>query len=231
MILAITILLGILPGLVWLIFYVVQDPIPEPKRAIFKTVVFGAAFAFFTLAAQLLLRGALDIWGATQTTFVSLFVFALIEEVFKFAACYTAIANDPAFDEPVDAMVYMVAASVGFATVENFGVLSGQHGAGPFFQSIFATSAIRFIGATLLHTLASALVGFYWGLGIQKGKPRPYSLWGLGVATCLHAFFNFLIITYGDEHGSIVFPVLFVIIAGFFILHDFEQLAEDKVNF
>ena len=46
-------------------------------------------------------------------------VIAVIEEVLKFYTGYLFIRKKPDFDEPVDAMIYLIAVGLGFATVEN----------------------------------------------------------------------------------------------------------------
>ena len=51
---------------------------------------------------------------------------ALVEEVVKFMAIRFMILNDPEFDEPVDAMIYMITASLGFAAIENILFISFQ---------------------------------------------------------------------------------------------------------
>lgn len=220
----VSIALSLLPGFAWLFFYLTEDPRPEPKRLLFKTFVFGAAFAFFTLAVQIILREML--LGYNLSRFAMISILALSEEIFKFAAAYASIRNEGDFDEPVDAMIYMVVASLGFATVENLGAIGGQPLTGIFFDEIFQTTTLRFLGATLLHTLSSAIIGYYWAISLTKPKGKPLVVAGFLLATALHAFFNYLILTI----GSLVFPAIFVVSAGFFVLYDFEKLGQAKVN-
>ena len=82
------------------------------------------------------------------------------------------------------------------------------------------TVSLRFVGATLLHTLTSGIVGYYWALGIVRGKVARYLAIGLPLAAILHATFNYLILTYGNA----VYSVIFLIVVGFFVLNDFEKL-------
>ena len=126
------------------------------------------------------------------------------------------------FDEPIDAMVYMIIAGLGFAAVENIAsVAKGiiPFGGGPNGVEI---ASLRFVGATLLHSLASALVGYYWGLAMRdKAKLGWLIAEGIGVATLLHAIFNSLIIKYGPETFV---ATLLLVAAAFFVLNDFEKL-------
>ncbi|MBI4094348.1 MAG: hypothetical protein HY436_00915, partial [Candidatus Liptonbacteria bacterium] len=82
-----------------------------------------------------------------------------------------------------------------------------------------------FIGATLLHALASAIVGYYWAVSIRDFGMRKPLLTGLALATALHAAFNLLIIHF----GTMAYPVLLLVIAGFFIVNDFEKLRRRAV--
>jgi RsiW-degrading membrane proteinase PrsW (M82 family) len=218
--------LSFVPGFVWLLFYLREEDRPEPARPLVRTFIYGCAFAFFTLAIQL---GLKNVFGYYSIDFLSLFsviVLALTEELFKFAAAYLSVHNDPAFIEPIDAMIYMAVAALGFATIENLGAIGAEPFTSSLVQGIFQTTTLRFVGATLLHTLASSLIGYYWAVSIlRQGKVR-FLLFGFILAVALHAAFNYLIISY----GSLVYSIVFVVAAGFFVLHDFELLGEKKVN-
>ena len=52
-------------------------------------------------------------------SFVFLGVLAYIEEAVKYLAAKTSALRSKAFDEPVDAMVYLVVAALGFAAPQN----------------------------------------------------------------------------------------------------------------
>mgnify|MGYP001585043458 FL=1 len=83
---------------------------------------------------------------------------------------------------------------------------------------------LRFVGATLLHTLASGFVGYEWGRAIvKKEKPAPYLALGVIGATLLHTIFNYLII----KSGPVTLPLIFLIFLAPFILQDFEKLKHE----
>jgi RsiW-degrading membrane proteinase PrsW (M82 family) len=220
MILAIQVMLGFLPSFTWLLFYVQEGIHPEPKRLIALTFVTGAAFAFIALALQYGLKGILDALNIAQMSVLWLFLFAGIEEVLKFAAAYAAVHKSPDFEHPVDAMLYIIVAALGFAAVENIGVLVGGNPGTAIFANIFHLVTFRFIGATLLHTLASGLAGYYWALSIRNFGAKRFIFWGLLGATVLHAAFNYAILHYNEMGLS----VALLMIAGFYVLADFEKL-------
>jgi protease PrsW len=227
------ILFGLLPGVAWLFFYLKEDEHPEPKRLIALTFVFGMVSAFAALIAEQILNGTLDKSVRDLTAPLVnlqvgyLFALALIEETVKFGAAYFAVHKSASFDEPIDAMIYMVAAALGFATIENLGAAGDSVSSGQtaLLASLLTTTSLRFVGATLLHSLTSGVVGYHWANGIRKLRPAKYILAGLIVATLLHALFNYLVISY----GNLIYIVVFLVTIGFFVLNDFEKLKLRQV--
>ncbi|MEK7607993.1 MAG: PrsW family glutamic-type intramembrane protease [Patescibacteria group bacterium] len=217
------IFLGLLPGFAWLVFYLSEDRHPEPRKAIALTFINGAGFAFFALAAQVILDQIFKSQNIEHFGLVAILVFAFIEEVLKFLAAYAAIHKNPAFDEPIDAMIYSVVAALGFATVENIGIVAGSNaGASPFLAGILYVITFRFVGATLLHTLTSSIIGYQWAKGIRVFRQKPYVFWGIILATVIHAVFNLIILNFGETG----FPVIFLVIVAIFVLRDFERLKQ-----
>ncbi len=211
-------LLGLLPSFAWLVFYLKEDPHPEPKRLIFETFLAGAISTFIVLGVQMTFNGWATDRGIVQYSIISFFVLSAIEEIFKFGAARLVIDKHPYdFDEPVDAMIYMIVAALGFAAVENIAAASKST------EILFETTTLRFIGATLLHTLSSGLLGYYWAREIITRK--KYLLYiGFIMATTLHTGFNYLILNY----EPVVVPTTFLIVAALFILYDFEKLKHVK---
>jgi RsiW-degrading membrane proteinase PrsW (M82 family) len=224
--LVIALVAGLLPGFAWLVFYMGESPRPEPKRLIAFTFIVGMAFGFFTVAIENIFSNWASGIGIQELSLLSLFGLAIIEEVMKFTAAYFAINRNPEFTEPVDAMIYMIVAALGFATLENIGAISGITPSAAFIPAVLETVSLRFVGATLLHTLTSGIVGYYWALGIVRGKVARYLAIGLPVAAILHAAFNYLILTYGDA----IYSVIFLMVVGFFVLNDFEQLKTKPID-
>lgn len=229
--LVIALVAGLLPGFAWLVFYLGESPRPEPKRLIAFTFIVGMAFGFFTVAIENLFTqwttGNIPLQLLHFLPLIgSLLGLAAIEELMKFAAAHFAINRSPEFREPVDAMIYMIVAALGFATLENIGAIAGLSPQGALLPAVIETVSLRFVGATLLHTLTSGVVGYYWALGLVRGKTGRYLAVGLPLAAVLHATFNYLILTYGDA----VYSVVFLIVIGFFVLNDFEQLKAKPID-
>jgi RsiW-degrading membrane proteinase PrsW (M82 family) len=218
------IVLGLLPGFAWLVFYLTDDPHPEPKRLIVFTFLAGIAFGFFAVVAEKLLSGAFDGWGVAELSVASLVCLALIEEFTKFAAAHFSISRTPEMSDPVDPMLYCIVAALGFATLENIGTLANGFTAGGDTLTALQTLLFRFVGATLLHSLTSGIVGYNWSLGIAKRRVTYFLVRGLVLATVAHAAFNELILT----ASNVGWAVLFLLVVGFFVLSDFEKLKAEE---
>ncbi len=117
------------------------------------------------------------------------------EEVFKFGAAYLAALRWGVFDEPLDAVIYLVTAALGFAALENVLFIITPLESGNWLQTII-TGDLRFVGATLLHTLCSATIGLAIAFTFYKSAfvRKMAALGGVILATALHAAFNLSII-------------------------------------
>ncbi len=224
------ILLGILPGLIWIFFYLQEDPHPEPKRLILITFIVGGLMALPVLILQILAQDALSFFNIERNGIIMIAVLALIEEIFKFAAAFWITNKNSNFDEPIDAMIYIITAALGFATVENILIMGNIFsGASAFslaasLNTAFNAIALRFIGATLLHALASGMLGYYWAVGIIRKSLLKYLGCGLMLAVLIHSVFNYLIIKF--QSVNFLIPSLFLILGAIFVLVDFEKLRK-----
>jgi len=221
--LLIAVLGGILPALLWLVFWLMEDRCdPEPKRYIFFCFVAGMVAVPLVLPLE---RGLVAYLQGPQL----LLAWAAIEELFKFGAAYLAALRFRVFDEPLDGVIYLVTAALGFSALENVFFLVTPVADGDLLRSI-VTGNLRFIGATLLHTLASATIGIMLALSFYKsaGVRRLAALGGVILATALHTLFNFFILESGSGSTFLVFLVIWLgIVALLFTIEQVKQPARD----
>jgi RsiW-degrading membrane proteinase PrsW (M82 family) len=94
----------------------------------------------------------------------------------------------------------MVTVALGFAAAENALFLLSPLGGETVVQT-FITGNLRFIGATLLHVLSSAVIGVALGLSFYKSKSikRHNVFIGVILACLLHSAFNFFILNTAEE--------------------------------
>ena len=207
--------LTFLPAILWLVFFLKEDRHPEPKKLIFPSFCAGALASIPAIIFQF---GFQKLVGNPLHSFViAILGLALIEEIFKFSAAYVSVRKEPAFNEPVDAMIYSIVAALGFATIENLFIMGDKMQYLTLNSLIISVSTLgfRFIGATLLHTLASAFAGYYWA-------KRKIFL-GLTIATLSHFVFNYLV--YRFENMSLLYPSIFLVFLAIFIFKDFSKLT------
>lgn len=211
----ITIPLAVLPSVVWLLWYLRKDRHPEPKRMIVRVFIWGMLIAFPAILVENAGIGILNALALplVLTNFLVYFVVvAITEEVLKFLVVhFRVLQRTHQLDEPVDAMIYMIAAALGFAAIENIFLLT------PLFEKDFvATLHIafsRFVGATLLHALASGIIGYYLALRIFKAQKKfPPLIHGFVLAILLHGFYNILVIQ-TEEQVYFVLPVALLVIS------------------
>ena len=128
------------------------------------------------------------------------------------------------FDEPIDAMIYMITAALGFAMVENIAVALSTSN----IQEAISAMTLRFVGATLLHVLTSGIIGYYWAKSlILKNQFLVIGRWpliikGLILASLLHMIFNYLILV--SKEQILIYPTIFLIIIALFLFWDFEKI-------
>ena len=221
----VVLVLAFIPSILWLVFFLKEDIHPEPRKLLVFTFCAGALISVPVLVIQVVFQKFVA--QPLNASILLIFGLALIEEVFKFLSAYWSVNEEPAFDEPVDAMIYAIVAALGFATVENLFIMGDKM----YYLSLssllmsVSTLGFRFIGATLLHGLSSAFVGYYWALGRKVGKAKKYIALGLGIAVVIHFIFNYLV--YQFENASMLYPSIFLVFAAIFIFKDFSKLKSE----
>ncbi len=162
-------------------------------------------------------------------SFSLLMAWALLEEGFKFIAAYLGGLRFAAFDEPLDGVIYLVTAALGFSALENALFLYSPLMQGEVLRTI-VTGDLRFIGATLLHTLASATIGISIALSYYKPAAvrRMAAIGGVILAVALHTLFNFFILGQGGNATFWVFLCIwFGIIAALLMVERVKQPRAD----
>lgn len=187
---AYALLAGILPAVLWLLFWLREDNLhPEPRSLLFGSFIAGM---IVVLVAVVFEKYIAEIVANEQYRYIA---WAAIEEVTKFIAVAVIALRSKNMDEPVDAMIYCITVALGFAALENALFILSPLDSGDITRTII-TGNMRFIGATLVHTVSSAMIGFMIGLSFYKNSfLRAMSVvFGVILAIVLHASFNLSII-------------------------------------
>ena len=227
---------GFLAAFVWLWFWLKEDEHPEPRRLLVIAFLSGmlaipaalfAELAWCALATSIELVPGCSV--APSASFDGLLSFlplvagyALIEEYAKYFFVHFFIFWRRDYDEPADAMIYLMTAALGFAAVENALYLVGPFNNAAFHG--FTSTNLRFLGPTLLHALSSGFLGYFIAKAFFRNwlSKELELLVGLFFATTLHLAFNFLILM---TQGKSIEPALVLLaVAGSIILFSFERI-------
>jgi RsiW-degrading membrane proteinase PrsW (M82 family) len=240
------IILGLLPSFIWLTFYLRKDKHPEPNSMVLKIFVWGMLLAPLAIVLELLLIWLLNpnldfsslLSQTTKDSFLRIILAAtlipaLVEEYLKYSVVKFKVLKNSAFDEPVDAMLYCIIAGLGFAAVENLLILFKN----PFFSlgETLATIGLRFLGATLVHALASGIVGYWLARGLLHLKQRKkLILVGLTIAIIFHSCYNyFTVILFNQvspyqKIASLLMIIFLLMAAAFLVSYYFRKLKKQQ---
>lgn len=217
---------GVLPALLWLWFWLKEDSVhPEPRGLIVVTFFAGAVAVMLTLPLQ---QGISYYFQENAT--VLFILLALVEETLKFLAAYLVALRNRAFDEPIDAVIYMVTVALGFSALENAIFLFNSIATGNAIDGVI-TGNLRFVGASVLHVLASSVVGLGLAFSFYKSKIIRFRMLILSIftAAALHALFNLSIINDGGRNMLVTFLVLWFLVVGLLLF--FEKIKRlTKIN-
>lgn len=220
---AVAFLSGLVPALFWVWFWLREDSNkPEPYFLIAISFIAGMAVVPIALPLQ---KIALDLYSGDNV----MLVWVIIEELLKYTAALALIFWNREVDEPIDMVIYMIVIALGFAALENALFIFNPLVMGEYLSSIL-TGGFRFLGATLLHVLASGTVGVFLALAYYRSKLTQVlaGTLGLFIAIVLHALFNFFIMDASGETILAVFLFVWMGIILLFLL--FEKIKILELN-
>ena len=198
---------GGIPAIFWLWFWLRQedDENKEPRGLIALSFIFGIFLVIFAIWLE---RYSINF--ITDKTY-QVIIWATIEEGLKFIGALIIILSCGCVEEPIDYPMYFIAVALGFAAFENILYLLQPINTNGTLVGMF-TGNLRFLGSTLLHLIASSMIGSAMGLSFYIRQYRiPYTFIGLIFAIVLHSAFNFFIMKGSGENLLAVFGFLWVI--------------------
>lgn len=213
---------GFLPALAWLYFLLKEeDRCPQPRWAVLLAFVAGMVAVPLVMPLQQFSCKELaeSAYLACEGGYTSLLgikvivAWSIIEETVKYlVAAVFVLWLRKAVRNALDIVATMLTVSLGFAALENALFLIHPFSQGYLLEAI-GLGNLRFIGSTLLHVVASSVLGFALAFSYRASPPvrALTASIGLILAIALHALFNFFIIV-GD--GSYVILALFTVWTG-----------------
>ena len=211
-----TLLITILPSLAILFYFIYSDKFKEPRKIIIITFLLGV---FITIPAGYLNHYVMESFENNSKVNNALiggfFAGGLVEESLKFLVFYFYVLKEKAFNEPMDAIVYGVVVSLGFATLENYDYvfrIAEEYEMSPLDMAIG-----RAYTAVPMHALCGVIMGFYFGMYAFVSGGKNLSL-ALIVPYIFHGTYNFLC----------AFPPYYIFVI--FILLVFSYLLHKNVK-
>jgi len=210
---------AILPVLI--IFYYVykRDKFPEPPRIVLVTFLLGIGTTFPLEILIIAVEGfaeSLNLGIESSNFFMSFIRAAFLEELMKFFVIIFYCLHLDHFDEPMDALVYGVAASLGFAVIENWEYVLGASKDGIEYAKDVAL--IRSFTAVPLHALAGVFMGFFLMDAIfQKHNRKFYLFLSLFFPVCLHGLYDLILFSEGISDYYIYILLVVFLIRAYFI--------------
>ena len=215
-----TLLITIVPSILILLYFFLSDKFKEPKGSI--------ALVFFLGICICLPAGYINFF--MENNFKDIFSERLLfsflgpawcEELLKFIILYYVVLKRSEFNEPMDGIVYGVAVSLGFATLENYEyvfIYAEKWEIEPYTMAI-----LRSYSAVPMHGLLGCVMGFYFGMYSFTAN-KKYLILCLLIPFIIHGLYNFLSYPYH-------FMILGVLTIYTVILHsNLKKLQDSKRN-
>ncbi|MBO4863480.1 MAG: PrsW family intramembrane metalloprotease [Eubacterium sp.] len=206
------VLIAVIPAIALMIFIYFQDKHEkEPISLLLKIFFLGVLSVIPTIIGELLVGKMVDItFGGTYLIYHAMTAFfgvGIIEEGFKFLAAYLCTWRNKKFNYKFDGIVYCLFGSMGFAATENIMYLFRANAG-----FVLRTGISRGLLAIPAHAMCAIFMGYYYGnakylksYGDRAGC-RANLIRGFVIASSLHAFYDFCIMT-----QSVIFSIIFVV--------------------
>ena len=223
---------AILPAAIILYYVYKRDKFPEPPRVVLVTLFLGFGITFPLMLLIPFAEGILENldWDIESNNFYMSFIRAsFLEETMKFLILVYYCLHLDEFDEPMDALVYGVAASLGFAVFENWEYVMGAAG-----ESIGYAKDVAFaraFSAVPMHALAGVFMGFFLMDAVFEKANRKLNLFlALFFPVCLDGLYDLILFSNNISNWWIYILVGVFLVRGFFIFRKQRNLQSQKIR-
>ncbi|MBY0110645.1 PrsW family intramembrane metalloprotease [Patescibacteria group bacterium] len=192
---------GVLPALVWLDFLLQEDRrCPEPRWLV------AVAFIVGMVCVPLVIPLEHIAYERLPEGLPTIIAWSMIEETMKYLLAAIFVLSHAAARQSTHIVTSMITVALGFAAAENAFFLIDPISQGQFIDGL-VTGNLRFVGATLLHVVASSAIGFALAFSLNSSRRvrMAAASFGLILAIALHALFNYFIIQEDGSHTLLAF--------------------------
>jgi protease PrsW len=177
---------GLAPGVALLSFFYLKDKYePEPIRLVFRLFLIGALLVFPIMVLQY----AFQLEYSLSPLIDAFIISGLSEEFFKWFVVYYTVFKHAEFNEHYDGVVYAVAASLGFATLENILYI---------FANGIDTAFVRAVLPVPSHALFGVIMGYYFGKSKMNNNKKLLVV-SLIIPAILHGIYNYILMSSMNE--------------------------------
>lgn len=194
---------AVAPGLALLTFFYLKDKYDqEPLLIVLKVFLLGLLIVFPIMIIQ---RGL--VLGLDGGPYVDAFLISSgVEECLKWFVLYHMIYNHTEFDEPYDGILYAVAISLGFATLENVMYAWYSHAS---IGSMFMRALLPVSG----HAMFGVIMGYHMGRAKFSGgvKTKGILIMSLLLPWLWHGIYDFILTTMTNTWIWFIVPLMAVL--------------------
>lgn len=216
---------GMVPTFLWLWFWLTEeDDHKEPLGIVILTFLGGAIGVLLLLPIKPVIQ-SLSLEPKTITI-----VYAFLEELIKYLLVVLIAFKSGAITRATDYTIFLVTGALGFSALENTLYLIKPIAANTDLGLILITGNMRFLGATVLHSISVAIIGVLIGLAYagRSSLRALYTMIGLALATGLHTVFNYFIMQ--DTRQSTIIAISGVWIVAVIVILLFDRLRSFEAN-
>jgi RsiW-degrading membrane proteinase PrsW (M82 family) len=190
---------GMVPTFLWLWFWWSEESDGDAKPFLLILSYLGGLLGIFIILPMKPFFEALTV--SPQAIGI---MYATLEEVVKIVIVALIAFHHKTINDASDYTIYLVTGALGFSALENTLYLIDPIVSKVDLGTIIITGNLRFFGATVLHTISTALAGIIIGLAFHYSFLTKvlFGIIGIIAASGLHAVFNYFIMQ-GSRQGTV----------------------------
>ena len=213
------------PAILIVVYFFLRDRFKEPPRIVIYTFVLGVLSCIPIAIGNIYLDSYGDSLYTSQFAYdfyTHMLRAAFHEELYKFLILFYFCSRHTEFNEPMDAVVYGIAVSLGYAVLENIGYVTAYENYGMTWQYM---AQIRVL-PTIMHGTNGVIMGLLLSKVLFVHRDHTKLILALLIPVLFHGFYN-LSITY-IPGLSILLLIIFVIYI-FILVRRIRNLQASKI--
>ena len=213
------------PAMLIVVYFFLRDRFKEPLQVVLYTFILGVLIIIPISIANIFLDSYGDNLVASnfaKNFYFNVFRAAFHEELYKFLILFYFCSRHTEFNEPMDAVVYGIAVSLGYSAFENIDYVLGHADFGYTWQYM---AQIRVL-PTIMHGTNGVIMGLLLSKVLFVHRDHTKLILALLIPVLFHGFYN-LSITYLP--GLSILLLIFFVIYIFTLVRRIRNLQASKI--